>query len=183
MKKIIFSLISVFLFWQSPVFAAAIKITPPEIKIEGVAGSKNVAELIVENPGDNVMFYEAYSDDFSDWIKTRPASFILQGQESRKLSVEIFGKEAGVFFTTLSVSAKPFSDREVKVNAGLKVPLEIRLKEDLGQNLFLARASKYILPLLGSPVVIILLLALLLMFVQIMKMRRHPKPINEERPR
>lgn len=137
MKKNIIILIIIFFLAAGSAGAVSIKVNPSEIKIEAGVDNLTEKEIIIENPGKNVDLFEVYADDFSDWIKINPESFILEGGNSQKVILEIKNKETGVFSTTMSVVAKPLSEREFKANAGVKIPLEIRISENKS-NIWLA---------------------------------------------
>ncbi|MEK7664673.1 MAG: hypothetical protein AAB361_00865 [Patescibacteria group bacterium] len=108
--------------------AVSIKVSPPEVKIETTAGFIE-KEITIENPGTNVALFEVYLDNFSDFVKINPESFILESGKSKKVVLEVKPKEAGVFSGMISVVAKPLSEKEFKANAGVKIPLEIRILE------------------------------------------------------
>lgn len=128
MKKILLILIIVSFLAANSVQAVAVKVNPSEIKIE-TSANLTEKEIIIENPGNNVALFEVYLDNFSDWVKVKPESFILESGKSQKVTLEIKNKETGVFFTTISVIAKPLAEREFKANAGVKIPLEVRVSE------------------------------------------------------
>lgn len=137
MKKILAILIIVFFLAAGLVRAAAIKVRPSEIKIEAKPGVPIEEVIIVENPGGNVALFEVFLDNFSDWVKIRPESFTLEAGESQKLVLEIENKERGIFSTTLSILAKPLSERKFKANSGIKIPLEIKISGEK-ENMLLA---------------------------------------------
>lgn len=130
MKKnlLILILIIISFLTANSVEAVSIKVSPSEIKIE-TSANLTKKEIIIENPGNSVALFEVYLDNFSDWIKIKPESFILEAKKSQKAILEIESKETGVFFTTISVVAKPLSEREFKANAGVKIPIEVRVSE------------------------------------------------------
>ncbi|MEK7658954.1 MAG: hypothetical protein AAB352_03770 [Patescibacteria group bacterium] len=127
-KKYILILVAIFIFAASYAGAVSIKVSPSEIKIK--TGTNSVKkEITIENPGNNVALFEVYVDNFSDWIKINPESFILNGGKSQKVALEIKNKETGIFSTMVSVVAKPLSDKEFSAAAGVKIPLEITFSE------------------------------------------------------
>lgn len=130
MKKNLLILILIIISFSvaNSVEAVSIKVSPSEVKIE-TSASLTKKEITIENPGNNVALFEVYLDNFFDWVKINPGSFVLEGGKSQKVNLEIENKESGVFFTTISVVAKPLSEREFKANAGVKIPLEIRVSE------------------------------------------------------
>lgn len=142
MRKILPILIIIFFLTANFVEAVAVKVNPSEIKIEANADLTK-KEIIIENPGNNVALFEVYPDNFSDWIRIEPESFILESGKSQKVILEIKNKEIGIFSTMISVVAKPLSEREFKANAGVKIPLEIRIAQREKLN-FLAAISQSI---------------------------------------
>ncbi|MCP6718793.1 MAG: hypothetical protein KJI71_00995 [Patescibacteria group bacterium] len=129
MKKNLSILIITFLLSAALVQAVAVKVEPSELRIETNFKTHFKEEIIVENPDNNVALYEVYLDNFSDWIKVEPESFILESEDSQTVILEIDSKEKGVFSTTISVVAKPLSGRKFKANSGVKIPLEVRVVE------------------------------------------------------
>lgn len=136
MRKIILILIIISFFAASYVEAVSIKVSPSEIKIK-TAGNSVKKEITIENPGNNVALFEIYVDNFSDWIKISPESFVLNGNKSQKVVLEAKNEETGIFLTMVSVVAKPLSDKEFKAAAGVKIPLEITFSEK-GEGVFVA---------------------------------------------
>jgi len=156
MKKILLILILFSLLAGGFVRAVAVKVRPSKIEAEIKAGVLSEREILVENPDNNVAFFEVYPDNFSDWIKAKPESFILEGGESQKVVLEIENKETGVFLTMISVVAKPLSERQFKTNSGIKIPLEIRVSEREGLY-FLANISQFLKSPLGFKAIIYIL--------------------------
>jgi len=130
------------LFPCSLVKAVGIQVFPPELKIEAKKRDPIEKDIIIKNPGNDVTLYEIYVDDFSDWIAPNVSSFILEGKESKKVTLVGKGKETGVFLTNVSIVAKPLLEGEFRVNAGVKIPLDIRIVEIEGRRkMFLAFVS------------------------------------------
>lgn len=143
--------------------AVAVKVLPSSLEIETRLGVSAKKEIIVENPDEKVALYEVYPDNFSDWIKVTPASFILESKDSKKVSLEVKSKEQGIFSTDVSVVSRPLSERKFKASSGVKIPLEVRVFEGK-ERMFLAsiptKSLLYILVLLAIPVIFLLLVFL-----------------------
>jgi len=141
MRKILLILIIISFLTANSVQAIAVKVRPSEIKIEANTGVLTEQEIIIENPGENVALFEVYLDNFSNWIKAKPESFVLESGGLQKVILEIKNEEIGVFSTMVSVVAKSLSERKFKANSGVKIPLEIRViqREELN---FLANISQ-----------------------------------------
>lgn len=183
MKKILLILIIFSFFVGGFVQAIAVKVKPSELKIEVRPGVLVKQEIIIENPDNNVAFYEVYLDNFSSWIKIKPESFILESGESQRVALEIKNKEMGVFSDMISVVAKPLSERKFKANSGVKISLEIRVSEK-EKPYFLANISQiFKLPLGPEAIIYIfgLLLILILAGIWIRK-RDISKRINAVKP-
>ncbi|MDP3883032.1 MAG: hypothetical protein Q8Q48_03170 [Candidatus Staskawiczbacteria bacterium] len=127
LKIIIFTLIG--LSFAVTVGAVSLKVAPSSIQIEAVSGKTGRGSITIENPGSAVALFEVYMDDFSDWVATNPSSFTLNPGEKREVSVYVDAKGEGVYGTLLSVVSKPLSDREFKANAGVKIPVEIKVSQ------------------------------------------------------
>lgn len=164
MKKILLILVLTSFFVTGVVQAIAVKVRPSEIKIEVDSGVLTKQKIVVENPDNNVAFFEVYPDNFSSWIKMKPESFILESGESQQVFLEIKNKETGVFLTMISVVAKPLSERRFKANSGVKIPLEIRIGEkerpdflaDIFQNLKASFGADAIIFVSGLVLILIL---------------------------
>ncbi len=163
MKKI-FLIISL-CFISLSVQAVAIQIQPSELKIEADVGVLTKQEIIIHNPDNNVAFYELYMDTFSDWIKIQPESFILESKEYKEVILEIKSKETGFFKSTLSVLAKPLSERKFKAESGVKIPVEIRINES--KSYFLANIVHALNLTQRSKAIIYYILSLLLILTLI----------------
>ena len=179
MRKILLILIIISFLVANFVQAIAVKVKPPEIKVETNVGVLTEQEIIIENPGDNVALFEVYLDNFSDWIEAKPESFILESGKLQKVILEIKNKEIGVFSTMISVVAKSLSERKFKANSGVKIPLEIRVTQGEESN-FLATISQNIKRFLSmNNVTFIFSIILVLALVGIWLKRR--KRISKDR--
>ena len=126
--KIILTLASIFLAANAN--ASALKITPSSVYLDAVFGRTEQKILTIENPGSDVALFEIYSDDFSNWISVNPTSFILNPGEKKEALISVNFRKEGIYATALSVVSKPLSERGFKTNAGVKIPLEIRVSEN-----------------------------------------------------
>jgi hypothetical protein len=109
--------------------AVSLKVSPSEIEIKAQEGKKAEAEIIIENPGENVALFEVYPDDFSDLIKASPSSFTLEAGEKRGVILISQNKESGVFSTYLSVKASPLAGGKLSASSGVKIPLRVVIQE------------------------------------------------------
>jgi len=125
--KIIIIVIGIFLAGTAS--ASALKVAPPSLQINSALGKPGQEAVTIENPGLDVALFEAYPDDFSEWINVNPTSFVLNPGEKKKVQVSANFEKQGVYATTLSIVSKSLSSLEFKVNAGVKIPLEIKVSE------------------------------------------------------
>ncbi len=180
-RKILLILIIISFLAANSVQAVAVKVKPSEIKIEANAGVLIEHEIIIENPGENVALFEVYLDNFSDWIKAKPESFVLESGEMQKVILEIKNEEIGVFSTMISVVAKSLSERKFKANSGVKIPLEIRVIQREESN-FLAAVSQNIKRFLDSRSLIFVFSIILVLVLAIICIKRR-KSILKDEPR
>jgi len=144
--------------------AIAVKVRPSEIKIEVEAGILAKEEITVENPDNNVALFEVYLDNFSNWVRVKPESFILEGGKSQKVVLEIENKKTGIFSTMVSVVAKPLSERKFKANSGIKIPLEVRVVKGERIN-FLADVSQTLIGFLNLENLVYIFSVFLILFL------------------
>jgi len=156
-KYILFLLVVSVLLTGGFASATSLKVSPAEINIIAVVGETGQAQLTVENPANNVAIYEVYADDFSDWIIISPASFILESQAEKEVLVQFESDEQGVFFTDISVVAKPMTDSKITTNSGIKIPLQVNVSADKTVRLFTVK-----MPLLPTGYILIFVFGLFL---------------------
>jgi len=120
-------LVFIGLFFAITANASALKVWPSMVQIDSALGKAEERAVTIENPGKDVAVFEVYPDDFSDWISVNSVSFVLNPGENREVLVRVNFEEEGIYATTLSVVSKPLSGKEFKTNAGVKIPLEIRV--------------------------------------------------------
>ena len=179
MRKILLILIIVSFLIAGFAEAVALKVRPSEIKIETNLGILAKEEMIIENPGGNVALFEVYLDDFSDWIKIKPESFILESGESQKVILEIKNEERGIFSTMISVVARPLSERKFKANSGVKIPLEVRSTER-EKIPFLAAISQNLIDFLKSKISIYILGIILVFTLAVIWIQRKKKKLLDQ---
>jgi len=125
-------LIFIFTFVLLPVLsqAAGIQVSPSKIdftlEMEGEPVSR---ELVVVNPTADIQIFEVYSDEFSEIIKTNPASFTLEAGERKVVTVTVYPvatkSVSQILKTNLSVVSKPLIETRLQANTGVKIPLSI----------------------------------------------------------
>lgn len=172
-KIIILTLIE--LSFAVNVGAVSLKVAPSSIRVEAISGKTGQSSITIENPGSAVALFEVYTDDFSDWVVINPSSFTLNPGEKKEVSIYTASKEEGVYGTLLSVVSKPLSDREFKANAGVKVPIEIKVSRNKF-GIWLASVSDNFKGLFGGPGYLVfgtgIVFILILFIILIMKKKR-----------
>jgi len=143
-KTLIIPLAVACLFTWGFAKATALKVSPAELKIQTNIGLMAAKEIMVTNPDNNVALFSIYPDEFSDLIKTKPESFILESGQSQKVVVSAKNQQAGVFFTYISVVAKPLGEQKLKANSGVKIPIEIRISNNENSSVFLASLANFL---------------------------------------
>lgn len=180
MRKILLILIIISFLAANFVQAVAVKVKPFEIKIEANAGVLTKQEIIVENPGENVALFEVYLDNFSNWIKVKPESFVLESGGLQKVTLEIKNEEIGAFSTMISVVAKSLSERKFKANSGVKIPLEIRVIQKEESN-FLATISQNIKRFLDLKNLIFIFSIILVLLLAVIYIKRRKRVLKDEK--
>ena len=124
--------------------AVALKVSSAELKIQTNSGQTASKEIVVTNPDNNVAFLSVYPDEFSDLITIKPESFVLESGQSQKVVISAKSQQAGVFFTYISVVAKPLGEQKLKANSGVKIPIEIRISSNKSGSVFLASLGGFL---------------------------------------
>ncbi|MDD4990125.1 MAG: hypothetical protein PHW31_02335 [Candidatus Pacebacteria bacterium] len=124
--------------------AVALKVSPAELKIQTNAGQTASKEIMATNPDNNVALYSVYPDEFSDLIKIKPESFVLESKQSQIVVISAKSQQTGVFSTYISVVGKPLGEQKLKANSGVKIPIEIRVSNNKKNSVFLASLSSFL---------------------------------------
>lgn len=106
--------------------AVGLSVSPKELKVSATVGETATQKLKVKNPSGEVSIFEVYPDDLDAIVKVSPASFILESEEEREVTVQITPREEGIFRTDISVVASPVASSSFNAGGGVKIPLEIR---------------------------------------------------------
>lgn len=111
--------------------AVGLAVAPSEVSISGRAGEPAMASIRITNTSNSVALFEAYPDDLRSIVAISPASFTLQGGESREIVVTM-NAPAGKFETMISVVVTPLSSDGFMAGAGIKVPLRAVFESEAG---------------------------------------------------
>ena len=119
--------------------AAGIQISPSKIDFILEVGGESVSkELVVVNPTADIQIFEVYPDEFSEIIKTNPASFTLEAGERKVVTVTARSSAteniSQVLKTNLSVVSKPLVETRLQANTGVKIPLSIVMEDIIVKN-------------------------------------------------
>ena len=120
--------------------AAGIQVSPSKIDFVLEIGDESVSkELIVANPTADIQIFEVYPDEFSEIIKTNPASFTLEAGERKVVTVTVYSivtteNISQILKTNLSVVGKPLIETRLQANTGVKIPLSIVTKDIIIEN-------------------------------------------------
>lgn len=130
LKFKIFIILLAGVFWSLNASASALKVAPSSLNFEAIRAKAMQKVITVENPGQDAALFEIYPDDFSGWISVNPASFVLNPGDKKEVLVSANFKSEGIYAAFLSVVSKPLSQIKFETNAGVKIPLEIRVSKD-----------------------------------------------------
>ena len=163
--------------------AAGIQVSQARLDFTVAANRQSSQTLTVINPTADVQLFEVYPDDFTEAIKTNPASFTLEAGAKKTVTIAINLQGLGsqttgqIVSTNLSVVDKPLSgSQQFSVGTGVKIPISIIQTDQAGnwENKFIS--YRWILPALG-----LLLLVALGMLAS--KIRQKNKGSSEQAPR
>lgn len=124
----IFFIVAVFLSFAAQ--AVSLSVSPKELKVSAVVGETATQKLKVKNPSGEVSVFEVYPDDLGALVKISPASFILESEEEKEVTVQVTPREEGIFKTNISVVASPVASSSFNAGGGVKIPLEISVGGD-----------------------------------------------------
>jgi|SRR3989338_1450422 len=111
-----------FLFFPAVIFAAGIEVTPAKLTGSG--------EIVVVNPTPDVQVFEVYADDFAGMIEINPASFVLEANGSKNVTVSIKSEQRkGIRATNISVVGKPLAESRFTAGTGVKIPLVFQTEQ------------------------------------------------------
>lgn len=116
------------------VYAAGIQVAPSELNFVLKEADLVEKQLVVANPTSNVQVLEIYPDEYEKLIVPHPASLTLEAGERKMVKITVEASKADLkmgqsLATNLSVIARPLSDNGLTVNAGVKIPVRITLKQ------------------------------------------------------
>lgn len=128
MKKIFFTTIFLLLI---PLNASAvgISVTPSSLEVETTVDQEYTAVLKVTNGSIDVSLFEAYVDNFDDFISVRPASFILESGEQKTVFIIISAEKEQVSETNISIISRPVTDSAFNASGGVKIPITINISD------------------------------------------------------
>lgn len=140
--------------------AVGLEISPPDLHASVFSGEERNIRLAVKNPSGEVSIFRVYPDEFEDFIKIYPLSFVLESGESKNVDLKIIFTKAGQFKTTVSVVARPLSSETFSAGSGLKIPVTVVVRKNVSQ--YPALASSALLPsnrILGIGLLILIVAA------------------------
>ena len=143
--------------------AVGLSVSPKELKVSAMVGETVSYKLQVENPSGEVSLFEVYPDDLGSLVKISPASFILESEERKEVTVQVTPKGDGVFKTNISVVASPVASSSFNAGGGVKIPLEISVSEN--NPLFVALISLPFSPTRVLGIVLLFLIVVSIFFV------------------
>ncbi len=129
-KSLLYTFIFVSAVYSAVVVqAVGLSVSPKELKFLADVGETVSQKLKVKNPSGEVSIFEVYPDDLGALVKISPASFILESEEEKEVTVQVTPKEEGIFKTNISVVASPVASSSFNAGSGVKIPLEISAGE------------------------------------------------------
>lgn len=129
-----------------PITASAIgvSITPATLSVKAVSGKESITRFIVSNPSKEVGLFEAYPEEFEEFITLSPSRFVLEAGEKREVLVRTRRRETGIIRTAIAVEAQQLGIPPLGVGGGVRLPfsLEVAGRNPLFSAVSLSGAAK-----------------------------------------
>jgi len=125
-----------FFFPFDSALAIGIGANPSFLDLELKVGQSKEVKILVYNISQEAGIFQVFPDELNEWIKIEPNNLRLEAGENREVRITVSAKEGGRRAINLSVLANPLDRRSFSVGPGLKIPLELNIKE--GESIFLA---------------------------------------------
>lgn len=114
------------LVFACPVFvmASGLSVTPSKLIID-TSNKKTETVLLVKNISHDVSSFEIYPDDMEQMFTIYPKSFLLEGGQSREVTVKIHNTRMSLLQTHISIVSRPAEERSLSFGSGIKIPITI----------------------------------------------------------
>lgn len=113
--------------FSNQALAAGLAVTPSSVNLSFFTDETKTITVEITNPTSDVVFIEAYPDDFTSIVTVVPKSMMLEALESSDVSVSFSSDRAGRYETFLSVVSHPLTERSFSASTGIKIPLHLEV--------------------------------------------------------
>ncbi|OGE86028.1 MAG: hypothetical protein A3J48_03275 [Candidatus Doudnabacteria bacterium RIFCSPHIGHO2_02_FULL_46_11] len=138
-----------FLFLPAISFAAGIEVTPSEFDVQINSAKGKQVKLVVRNPDESALKFEAYADDYKERISISPTDFTLKQGEEITLVLDVSGGQEKME-TNISIVGMPTDFRELQAAVGVKVPITISTNKKLAGDVDWVEYAIYGVMIFGS---------------------------------
>lgn len=158
-KKISFSIIFFIIAFPFTSQAIGIQVSPPKLEIRTTENSSKEVELAIANPTTDVLLFQTYPEDFSNFIKMNPSSFTLEAGGNKRVKVQVLGVGSKIYETNIDILASQLGSEKLGTAAGVRVPITVYVGPSLNR---VANESPYY-------VFFVIALVLLLLYLKFRK--------------
>jgi hypothetical protein len=142
--------------------ASGIQVSPSELELALTDKTASQTQLVVANPTANVQLLEIYPDAYETLLKINPASFTLEAGERKTVTITAQANKTQsptgqVLATNLSIIAKPLSDKDLTIGAGVKIPIRVTFHKPPSDN--------YTFYVTGAALLVIIVISILIILI------------------
>lgn len=110
-------------------YAIGVSVTPATLSVKTVSGKEAVARFTVRNPSKEVGLFEAYAEEFEEFLTLIPNRFVLEAGEKREVVVRAKRREEGALRTAIAIEAQPLGEPALGVGGGVRLPFSFAVRE------------------------------------------------------
>lgn len=108
-------------------YAIGVSVSPPTLSVKTAAGEEGTARFTVSNPSQEVGLFEAYPEEFEDFITLVPSRFVLEAGERREVLARVRRRETGIIRTAIAVEAETLGIPSQGIGGGVRVPFFLEI--------------------------------------------------------
>lgn len=155
----IFLLAILLLLFPCELLAIGISAAPATLSLRATADKEAVARFTVSNPSRDVGLFEAYPEEFEEFISLTPSRFVLEAGERREVVVRARRREEGIIRTVIAVETEPLGEPSQGIGGGVRLPFLLEVSPKGNQLAAISARGFALLPLaIGSLLIFALLL-------------------------
>ena len=124
---LISTLVFVAVVFPGALLAIGVSASPATLSVKTAAGEEGTARFTVSNPSQEVGLFEAYPEEFEDFITLIPSRFVLEAGEKREVLARVRRRETGIIRTAIAVEAETLGIPSQGIGGGVRVPFSLEV--------------------------------------------------------